>query len=140
MFKKNDDFFADIADTQTIFIDTENGIFYLLPILANLVFKFLTSGKTLPEIFDIFAKIDGIPSDYQARIQNVFDNLTKYKLIVECNDCDCESEPELTGDIIQGLQESNFANKIEPSNDVQQLLLDDPIHDVSLDGWTPIAQ
>ena len=42
--------------------------------------------------------------------------------------------------MIQELQESDFAYRIEPSADVAQLLLDDPIHDVSLEGWTPVAK
>jgi hypothetical protein len=37
------------------------------------------------------------------------------------------------------MQEDGFKYIIEPSNEVQKLLLDDPIHDVSLDGWTPFA-
>lgn len=140
MFKHNDKMFADITDTQTIFIDMESGVFYILPLFANLVFRLLLNRKTIEEITDILSKLPEAPADTVQRIQNVYDNLIKYQLILESDTPDTVPEIQLTDILIQDLQESNFAYKIEPSTDVQQLLLDDPIHDVSLDGWTPFAQ
>jgi hypothetical protein len=140
MFKHNDNFFSDITDSQTIFIDMESGVFYVLPLFANLVFKLLLNSKTIPEIIQIFQQIPEIPSDFEQRIQNVYDNLIKYQLILESDTPDSLPDAELTDFVLQELQETDFAYKIEPSTDVQQLLLDDPIHDVSLDGWTPFAK
>ena len=132
--------FADIAETQTIFIDMESGVFYILPVFANLIFKMLLIGKKIPEITDIFSNVPDIPCDYADRIQSVYDSLIKYNLILPSDTADTSVEPKLTEIILQELQENDFAYKIEPSTDVQQLLLDDPIHDVSLDGWTPFAK
>ena len=140
MFKRNDDFFSDIIDTQTIFIDMENGLFYLLPLFANLVFKYIINGKTIDEIAEVMATIPEIPSDYIERIKHVYEKLIEYKLIVDSDVPDKIPEPELTDLIIQELQESDFAYVVEPSADVAKLLLDDPIHDVSLDGWTPVVK
>lgn len=140
MFKRNDDFFSDIIDTQTIFIDMENGLFYLLPLFANLVFKYIINGKTIDEIAEVMSTIPEIPSDYIERIKHVYEKLIEYKLIVDSDVPDTIPEPELTDLIIQELQESDFAYVVEPSADVAKLLLDDPIHDVSLDGWTPVVK
>ena len=140
MFKRNDNFFSDITDSQTIFIDMESGVFYVLPLFANLVFKMVLNGKTLDEITKIFSTIPEIPSDWAQRINDVYDNLIKYQLILPCETPDVLPNAELTDFVLQELQETDFAYKIEPSTDVQQLLLDDPIHDVSLDGWTPFAK
>lgn len=140
MFKRNDDFFSDIIDTQTLFIDMENGLFYLLPLFANLVFKYIINGKTIDEIAEVMSTIPEIPSDYIERIKHVYEKLIEYKLIVDSDVPDTIPEPELTDLIIQELQESDFAYVVEPSADVAKLLLDDPIHDVSLDGWTPVVK
>ena len=140
MYKKNDVFFADISDLQTIFIDMENGVFYILPAFANLVFRFLICGKNVTEIKEKFKDIPLIPSDYESRIDQVIADLIKNDLIVESTECDSCAEPAVNNLIIQEMQENDFISVIEPSNDVQKLLLDDPIHDVSLEGWTPVAK
>ena len=140
MYKRNPDLFADITGSQVIFIDMENGMFYLLPLFASLVLRFLLNGKDLSEIKDIFSKFPEIPSDYENRIDNVFDNLIKYQLIVESKEHDNIDAVIINDLTYQDLQEEDFGYEITPSNDVQKLLLDDPIHDVSLDGWTPVAK
>ncbi len=140
MYKRNPDLFADITGSQVIFIDMENGMFYLLPLFASLILRFLLNGKDLSEIKDIFSKFPEIPSDYENRIDNVFDNLIKYQLIVESKEHDNIDTVIINDLTYQDLQEEDFDYEITPSNDVQKLLLDDPIHDVSLDGWTPVAK
>lgn len=141
MYKKNDDLFADITETQTILIDMENGVFYLLSVFTNLVFKLLIAGKDVPTIKEMFSKLPDIPKDYEERIDHVVNQLIKLNLIIESNDIDKSAvAPEFTPIVIQGMQEEDFAYDIEPSTDLQNLLLDDPIHDVSIDGWTPIEK
>lgn len=140
MYKRTPDFFADITGSQVIFIDMDNGIFYLLPLFASIVCRLLLNGKNLDEIKEIFSKIPEIPDDYVQRIDDVFNNLIKYQLIVQSDTPDTIDAVILNELTYQDLQEEDFEYKITPSNDVQKLLMDDPIHDVSLDGWTPIAK
>ncbi len=140
MYKRNPDLFADITGSQVIFIDMEAGMFYLLPLFASLVLRFLLNGKELAEIKDIFSKIPEIPDDFEQRIDEVFDSLLEYKLIIESKEPDNIATVELNDLTYQDLQEEDFGYEITPSNDVQKLLLDDPIHDVSLDGWTPVVK
>ena len=140
MYKRNPDFFADISGSQIIIIDMEQGVFYLLPLFASLVFRFLILGKSLKEIKELFATFDEIPEDYEQRIDKTFDSLIKYSLIIESDTPDTIDEVILNDMTYQDLQEEDFAYEITPSTDVQKLLMDDPIHDVSLDGWTPVAK
>ena len=140
MYKINEDFFYDATDLQTVFVDVEHGIFYLLPVFANLVLNMLLIGKNTGDINDAFSKIDNIPLDYKSRIADIIKKLLKYELIVQCDETQKIDPMFITSNIIQELQESDFAYEIKPSDDVQSLLLDDPIHDVSLDGWNPIAK
>lgn len=140
MFKSNDSFFADITDTQSIFIDVEQGIFYILPTFANFVFRMLISGKNIEEIKQISGTIDQIPSDYANRIDTIFKNLTKYNLIVPSETEASSQSFNMYDELIQELQEDNFSYEITPSTDVQKLLMDDPIHDVSLNGWSPVVK
>lgn len=140
MYKKNPDFFCDITGSQVIFIDMEQGVFYLLPLFASLVLKFLIKGFDLSQIKEIFSKIPEIPSDYESRIDSVLENLLKFNLIVESETPDTIEDIVLNELTYQDLQEEDFTFDITPSTDVQKLLLDDPIHDVSLDGWTPIEK
>ena len=76
-YKKNDDFFSDITGALTIFIDMEQGFFYLLPLFASLVCRFLLNGKTLDEIKEIFSTFPEIPDDYETRINAIKDKLIK---------------------------------------------------------------
>lgn len=140
MYKKNPDFFSDITGSQVIFIDMEQGVFYLLPLFASLVFKFLIKGYDIKQIKETFSKIPEIPDDYESRIDSVLETLLEFKLIVESDTPDTIEDVLLNDLTYQDLQEEDFAFDITPSTDVQKLLLDDPIHDVSLDGWTPIEK
>jgi hypothetical protein len=140
MYKKNPDFFSDITGSQVIFIDMEQGVFYLLPLFASLVFKFLIKGYDTKQIKETFSKIPEIPDDYESRIDSVLETLLEFKLIVESDTPDTIEDVLLNDLTYQDLQEEDFAFDITPSTDVQKLLLDDPIHDVSLDGWTPIEK
>lgn len=139
-YKKNDDFFSDITGALTIFIDMEQGLFYLLPLFASLVCRFLLNGKTLDEIKEIFSTFPEIPDDYETRINAIKDKLIKYNLIIPSEKPDNIAPVELNDLTFQDLQEDDWSYDFEPSTDIQKLLLDDPIHDVSLDGWTPFAQ
>lgn len=140
MYKRNPDFFTDVTGSQVIFIDMEAGLFYLLPLFSSLVLRFLLNGKELQEIKNIFSKIPEMPDDFENRIDNVFDNLIKYNLIIESKEPDNIATVVINDLTYQDLQEEDFCYEIAPSNDVQKLLLDDPIHDVSLDGWTPTTK
>ena len=99
----------------------------------------MLKGKTIEEIKVICAEIPEVPADYKERIDSVFKQLLEFQLIVESDEPSSIPEPELNSTLIQSMQEDGFKYIIEPSNEVQKLLLDDPIHDVSLDGWTPFA-
>lgn len=140
MYKRNSDFFCDITGSQVIFIDMEQGVFYLLPLFASLVLKFLIKGLDLSQIKEKFSAIPEIPNDYESRINSVLENLLKFNLIVKSDEPDTIQDVVLNDFTYQDLQEEDFAFDITPSTDVQKLLLDDPIHDVSLDGWTPIEK
>lgn len=118
----------------------EQGVFYLLPLFASLVFKFLIKGYDIKQIKETFSKVPEIPDDYESRIDSVLETLLEFKLIVESDTPDTIEDVLLNDLTYQDLQEEDFAFDITPSTDVQKLLLDDPIHDVSLDGWTPIEK
>lgn len=139
MYKKNDDLFADISDTQTIFVDMQNGICYLIPSFANAVFLLLLGGVNLDDIKTIFSKVPEVPSDYAKRVDDVFAKLNEYHLIVPGHS-DEAGRTSLSDTMIECLHTSDFVYNIKPSNDVYDLLMDDPIHDVSLDGWNPFEK
>ena len=117
----------------------EQSVFYLIQPFPNFIFRHLLKGKTIEEIKVICAEIPEVPADYKERIDSVFKQLLEFQLIVESDEPSSIPEPELNSTLIQSMQEDGFKYIIEPSNEVQKLLLDDPIHDVSLDGWTPFA-
>jgi len=140
MFKQNDNLFADITDTQSIFIDLEQGIFYVLPPFANTVFRLLISGKTIEETKQVCSTIDQVPLDYNQRIDSIINNLKKFNIIIPSEITNCTQPFNIYEEIVQDMQEDNFSYDITPSTDVQKLLMDDPIHDVSLNGWSPVVK
>lgn len=139
MYTTNEKFFVDATNIRTIFVDIDQGTFYLLPVFANLVLQMLLSGYDVSEIKNYFANIESVPDDYESRVDSVLKKLIKYELIVETKDS-ATQEFISDDDALQELHASDFAYDIVPSDDVQDLLLDDPIHDVSLEGWNPISK
>lgn len=139
MYTTNEKFFVDATNIRTIFVDIDQGTFYLLPVFANLVLQMLLSGYDVSEIKNYFANIESVPDDYESRVDSVLQKLIKYELIVETKDS-ATQEFISDDDALQELHASDFAYDIVPSDDVQDLLLDDPIHDVSLEGWNPISK
>ncbi len=138
MYIRNPEFFCDTNDNKTIFIDLENGVFYILPIFANLVFRALVSGKTMDETLQILQDIEQMPSDVATRADKVLNQLLEYRLIVDSDLVDIVPMPEITENLIMDIQDEEFEYEITVSSDIQKMLMDDPIHDVSLDGWSPI--
>lgn len=140
MYTKNDKLFCDMSDARTIFVDLDQGLFYAFTIFSNMVFRFLISGKTLDETFSAIQNIPGMPSDINDRIQTAFDKLIEYNLIVESDAPAIVPMIEITETLIQDIRDEDFDPTIQCSTDVQKLLMDDPIHDVSAEGWSPNLQ
>ena len=138
MYIRNPEFFCDTNDNKTIFIDLDNGVFYILPIFANLVFRALISGKTMDETIEMLRAIEQMPVDVAARAEKVLGQMLEYRLVCESDVSDNIPMPEITENLIMDIQDEDFEYEITMSSDIQKMLMDDPIHDVSLDGWSPI--
>lgn len=139
-YTKNDKLFCDMSDSRTIFVDLDQGIFYAFTIFSNLVFRYLISGKTLDETITTIQNIPGMPENIADSVKIAFDKLIEYNLIVESDIPEIVPMFEITETLIQDIRDEDFDPTIQASTDVQKLLMDDPIHDVSADGWTPNIQ
>ncbi|MBE6459914.1 MAG: hypothetical protein E7009_02935 [Alphaproteobacteria bacterium] len=126
-----------MSDARTIFVDLDQGLFYAFTIFSNLVFRFLISGKTLDETIIAIQDIPGMPTDIINRIKTAFDKLIEYNLIVESDTPEIVPMLKITETLVHDMRDEDFDPTIQCSTDVQKLLMDDPIHDVSAEGWTP---
>lgn len=140
MYIKNDNFFCDMSDLRTIFVDLDQGVFYALTVFANLVFRFLISGKTLDETIETIQNIPGVPENIADSVKITFNDLIKYNLIIESDDPVTIPMININENLIQDIIDEGFDPIIQTSADLQKLLMDDPIHDVSVEGWAPNLQ
>lgn len=140
MYTKNDKLFCDMSDARTIFVDLDQGLFYAFTIFANLVFRFLISGKTLDETIEAIQNIPGMPANIAEATKTAFNKLIEYNLIVESDTPDIVPMLPITETLVYDMRDEDFDPTIQCSTDVQKLLMDDPIHDVSAEGWSPNIQ
>lgn len=140
MYTKNDELFCDMSDLRTIFVDLEQGVFYALTVFANLIFRFLISGKTLDETIETIQKIPGVPENIADSIKITFNDLIKYNLILKSDTPAIIPMIDVNDNLIQDIIDEGFDPVIQVSADLQKLLMDDPIHDVSAEGWAPNLQ
>lgn len=133
-YKLNEEkMFADISDNIAIIINTQTGIYYGLNCLATLVFENLINGVNIKNILNNLKTINNCPSDIEERLNNFIKSMLDFELIKEAtkNDKEANIDQKIAA-------EANFIFEIKSYDDAQELLLADPIHEVSEEtGWTP---
>ncbi|MDO4492780.1 MAG: PqqD family protein [Clostridia bacterium] len=132
MYRINEEkVFCDIADGQAVVIDFTTGIYYGFTPLGSEVLEKLRDGSG-PE--DIFAALQaaGAGESVRADLDGFIGELVRKEILAG----DAAGYSAGTTAIAPRALEEGFLLAVQEFNDVQDLLLADPVHEVDVDmGW-----
>lgn len=122
----------ETLNNETIVIDFETGAYYSLTGVAHWILFLLTQQQTVVAVVDqITAWYSGEQEEIDEAVRQFIGNLAAASLIVE--------EPTPASVLAASLpliQKAPFTPPLlEEYTDIQDLLLLDPIHEVSKQGW-----
>jgi hypothetical protein len=132
----------EIIDGEAIIVNLDNGNYYSTDKVGALIWGFLENGLAKQQIVDVLAQeYSGCRDAIAEGVSQMITQMQHEGLVVPDQDC----EQSGNGPIGQSHpQEPTLQNGEKPSfevpvlhkyNDMQDLLLLDPIHDVDETGW-----
>ena len=123
--------FYDNADGQGIIINSLNGSYYALNHLSATVFELLCNGYEPQTIAEELLKIKGCPENLFADVATFADALYAEKILLSSANAPIE-RINLSEEIFV----DGFKISFERFDDMQDLLLSDPVHEASTEtGW-----
>jgi Coenzyme PQQ synthesis protein D (PqqD) len=129
---------SEIIDGEVIVIDLTTGSYYSLRGAGAEVWSDLTSGSHVDRIVErLAARYDASKDEIADSVRDLLDALDREELVVAVED----GELELAGDqpavaVAPVMERSPFQRPVlEKHTDMQDLILLDPVHDVSEKGW-----
>jgi len=139
MYKLNDEFFTDHSDNRYIFVNQESGLFYGLSSSGSMILTWMLAGSNIDDVTEALLKIPFCPTDIKERINTMVNDLLDVKIILKTdNQANEVPEIDLSDNYTQiELQDDRFNTDLVVSDDIEQLLLNDPVHEVSEGGWVP---
>ncbi|MDX6767711.1 MAG: PqqD family protein [Candidatus Methylacidiphilales bacterium] len=120
----------EIIDGEAIIIHFDTGNYYSLNTAGAMVWSWLDAGASQEEILDAFP---GLSPDEIAEIEEFIKGLVSEKILHQVEAPARRDEASLP---TKG-GGPYLAPRFEKFNDMQQLLLSDPIHEVDEKGWPP---
>lgn len=125
---------SETLDGETIIINLDNGNYYSTNITGAIIWNKIQSGYDTEFLLEYFLNNYDVSLDLAEKsILEAIDFLLKEDLILESNIDILEKEYNI---INNTKKELFIVPKIEKYEDMQEMLLADPIHDVSdKDGW-----
>lgn len=122
---------SETLDGETIAIDLESGSYFSMNPAASVVWNLIVDGHPVAAFPAVVAARFAIsPEDAAADIARFVENLLRDRLVVAAEP-KAVAAPAIAG---EG-QAAYAAPSVERFDDMQELLLADPIHDVTLAGW-----
>ncbi len=127
---------SETIDGEAILINLDTGAYYSLRETGAAVWQLLEQGATSQAILDdLVQRYDGPPTTIGASLQSFLTELLQDQLIVPLDDE--PATPQITGTASPAShRQAPFTPPVvEKFTDMADLLLLDPIHDVSEQGW-----
>jgi hypothetical protein len=125
-----DKVFCDINNDLAIIINSDTGIYYSLNVFGTKVFQNIIAGVSTNDIGKDLKKLSNCPADIEDKLKKFTDTLIEKEIIIEG-----KSDGDKVVITEQDAIEQNFGFGFEEYADMQEMLLIDPIHDVSDEGW-----
>ena len=125
-------------DQEAAIINLKSGKYYSLDPMGAFVWSHIDSGATVEEIVQqVLAHYEGDRAQVSRAIAKFIDALQAEELIIPAIDGARQANGEAikTGLTGNGVESAFTAPVLERYNDMQELLLLDPIHEVDETGW-----
>lgn len=127
-------------DTEAAIINLKNGNYYSLDTIGAELWQLLEAGATVPEMTTaLAARYDATPSALDAAARNFVATLQTEDLIIPVPAANGTTAPNPTANCLlltnDGPKKPFAPPVLERYNDMQELLLLDPIHEVEEAGW-----
>jgi hypothetical protein len=137
MLIKNPDIFSEFSDGQMIFIDMDKGVFYLLRHTGTWAAQNKFNGVDTASIVSAIKSVPLCPDDIDARLENMFAKMIEFGLVSDDGTAEHAQTLEISNRQSLYFQDDFFNCEVQFSNDVSEMLINDPVHDVSSLGWSP---
>lgn len=129
--------FFDMSEDQAIVIDSTSGTYFAMNMLASHAFDHLVKGAGLQAVTDALKRLDGCPEDIHTRLEGFVAQLLACEILVADNDSSFEGEIEAAP--VWFMEGTDFT--LERYQDMADLILADPVHDVDVEfGWPVLKE
>lgn len=125
---------SEIFDGELVIANYQSGLYYSISVEGSWIWQGLAHGLTAPQIAQwLSGHFGSQAAELQALVEDFISRLALEGLVRAAPEADTllAELPPLTGSLFS-------QPAIERFDDLQQLLLLDPVHDVDLAGWPKI--
>lgn len=134
MYRLNDTkMFYDMAEGQAIIINFTTGIYYGTSSLGSAVLDALLAGAEETDVLTAVQSLPGCPADMEEQLKAFTAKLLELEILVRS-----EAGAGCPVTLDTAALEDGFVLSVDEFNEVQDLLLADPIHDVDVEAGWPI--
>lgn len=124
----------EIFDSEAVILDLATGKYFAVSKSASIVFESLLDGVSLDKMFE------ALPADGNYTLSSV-KTLTDYAVeLAIFTSCERSKETELSADFLSNLNKAGDVLKVEVFNDLADLIIADPIHDVEKTAGWPVQK
>ncbi len=128
---------SEVLDGEAVIVDLRTGRYHAAAGVAATLWSTLAHSADLTTLSEAVTKAyTSVPADAESRIRAFVDQLLEAELIVEASGSEIAPRIE-TATTGEALPWNNPV--LESHNDLEDLLLLDPVHDVGADGWPQVA-
>lgn len=137
------DMVYETIEGETVIVDLKRGSYYSLVGAGSLVWQELAAGRTVDEILArLYREYDATPQEMESAVQEFFQTLARENLLA-VTETD-NTTPPVTAAPTNHHTPDPTKPKFQPPrlqkfDDMQELLLLDPIHEVDETGWPHTA-
>lgn len=124
---------SEVLDGEAVIVDMASGHYHAAPGVGSTVWQAIVAGCSMEDVLAEVARAHtGVPDDAADHIRRFIDQLVAAGLVVE-NSMSEELVPDLSEDCRAVTQWS--PPSLESHDDLADLLLLDPVHEVTEAGW-----
>ena len=121
----------ETIDGEAVMINLDTGSYYSADKIGAVIWTWIDEGRSIGEILSLLTeRYDGAPAEIESAVRSFIQSLCSESLIVASNisaETRAPSPPPARTPFI--------APSLEKYDDMKDLLLSDPIHDVGAQGW-----
>ncbi len=133
MYKLNEEkMFFDVADGQAIAINYVTGIYYGSSSLGSWVLDKVVNGGKVEDILANIQSLPNCPENMKEELDNFISQLKEKEIIIESEESTDAGKDAISEEALS----DGFVLNLEEFDEVQDLILADPVHDVDVEqGW-----